>query len=134
MKRYLFVGEKRSPTAIRMGVTWEDGRLCAKNLHEALLACGIAPLTQCTYTNAFNDDGSKNGCLLDLMRPWIRGGGVVVALGQRASRMLYDHGIEHMMLTHPAARGSIRKRERYQEHVRAVLIEERRAQQPGGTG
>ena len=27
---YLFVGEKRSELAIKMGVTWKDGRLAAK--------------------------------------------------------------------------------------------------------
>src|SRR6266568_3779791 len=32
----LFVGERRSPRAMAMGVTWTHGRLSAKTLHEAL--------------------------------------------------------------------------------------------------
>jgi hypothetical protein len=36
MKKYLFVGERRSPTAIRMNVTWVDKRLCAGHLSKAV--------------------------------------------------------------------------------------------------
>lgn len=118
--RLLFIGERRSPTAIRMGVTWLDGRLCAKNLHEALVAAGI-DLSLCEFGNAFEDDGASN--LLDLIRARVHanGGGIVIALGQKAARELARIGIPHRTLTHPAARGSIRKKERYQEHVAATL-------------
>lgn len=34
----VFVGERRSPAAIRMGVRWPDGRLAAKQLFDALRA------------------------------------------------------------------------------------------------
>lgn len=117
---YLFIGERRSPTAIRMGVTWVDGRLCAKNLHEALEAAGIDP-AQHEFGNAYEDDGNSN--LPDLVRARVHAnhGGVVVALGQKAARELARIGIPHRILIHPAARGSIRKRERYQEHVAATL-------------
>jgi len=37
MKKYLFVGERRSPTAIRMNVTWVDKRLAAGHLYKAYL-------------------------------------------------------------------------------------------------
>jgi hypothetical protein len=40
-RRLLFVGERRSATAIRMGVTWGDGRVCAGTLHAALATVGI---------------------------------------------------------------------------------------------
>lgn len=118
--RYLFIGEKRSLTAIRMNVTWADGRLCAKNLQEALVAAGI-DLTACEYGNAFEDDGASN--LLDLVRARVHAnhGGVVVALGQKASRELTRIGIPHLVLTDPAARGSIRKQARYHAHVAATL-------------
>jgi hypothetical protein len=119
--RLLFIGERRSATAQRMGVTWADGRLCAKNLHEALAAAGIDPV-RCEYGNVFEDDGSSN--LLDLVRARVHAnhGGLVVALGVQAARELARIGIPHRTLTHPAARGAIRKRERYQEHVASVLV------------
>lgn len=118
--RLLFIGERRSPTAIRLGVTWADGRLCAKNLHEALVAIGINP-GACEFGNAWEDDGSEN--LLDLIRARVHAnhGGQVVALGLKAARVLARIGIPHMVLTHPAARGSIRKQERYQAHVAETL-------------
>lgn len=118
--RLLFIGERRSDTAIRMQVTWEDGRLCAKNLREALEAAGINP-NRCEYGNAFEDDGASN--LLDLVRARVHAnhGGIVVALGQKAARELARIGIPHCTMTHPAARGAIRKRERYQEHVASVI-------------
>lgn len=118
--RFLFIGERRSPTAVRMGVTWTDGRLCAKNLHEALRAIGVEP-SEHEFGNAFEDDGSSN--LLDLVRARVHAnhGGTVVALGLKAARELARIGVPHRVLTHPAARGTIRKRERYQEHVAAVM-------------
>ena len=36
--KVLFVVEKRSPSAIRMGVTWEDKRLASKQLFDAFEA------------------------------------------------------------------------------------------------
>lgn len=117
---WLFIGERRSATAQRMGVTWADGRLCAKNLHEALRAIGIDPAT-CEYGNAFDDDGNRN--LLDLVRARVHAshGGLVVALGLKAARELAHLGVPHRILTHPAARGAIRKRERYHAHVADIL-------------
>ena len=41
--RFVFVGEKRSARAIRLGVRWEDGRLSGKTLFEALRAAGTDP-------------------------------------------------------------------------------------------
>jgi hypothetical protein len=119
--RYLFIGEKRSATAIRLGVTWVDGRLCAKNLHAALRLLEIDP-SACEYGNAFEDDGSSH--LLDLVRARVHAnhGGQVVALGQKAARELSRIGIPHRTLIHPAARGAIRRTERYQAHVRAILL------------
>jgi hypothetical protein len=39
-----------------MGVRWEDGRLAARTLHEALRAAGIEPHRQ-LYMNLYADDG-----------------------------------------------------------------------------
>lgn len=117
---YLFVGEKRSPTAIKMNVTWWDGRLCAKNLHEALAEAGV-DIRSCAFTNAYHDDGREDTHLQTRVNVTLARGHRVVALGQRASRRLQDLGVEHLVLIHPAARGSIRKRERYHAHVASVL-------------
>jgi hypothetical protein len=46
---------------------------------------------------------------------------IVVALGKRVSDELTKRGIKHVALVHPAARGKIRKRERYHAHVREKL-------------
>lgn len=122
MVRLLFIGERRSPTAIRLNVTWSDGRLCAKTLHDALRAAGISPAA-CEYGNVFEDDGSDNA--LDLIRAYVhaRHGGLVVALGATAARVLARRRIPHLALTHPAARGAIRKTERYRAHVADTLSE-----------
>jgi hypothetical protein len=45
----------------------------------------------------------------------------IVALGLRVHLVLHRHGIPHLALVHPAARGAIRRRALYQSHVRAVL-------------
>ena len=41
MKKYLFVGEKRSEMAKKMNVTWVDKRLCAGHLSKAVENIGI---------------------------------------------------------------------------------------------
>lgn len=126
MGQYLFVGERRSPTAIARGWTWESGRLCADTLHRALRAIGIDPAAQ-RFDNAFTDDGRVDtDTLMGIASCAVRGA-IVVALGQKASRALDQHFIPHRRLTHPAARGSIRKRERYDAHVAEVLGERRAA-------
>ena len=123
MTRLLFVGECRSLTAKRKNWTWKDGRLAAKPLFEALTAMGVDPAVH-EYTNLWTD--SSPPCI-----PWQRvarlkataslGDKVIVALGKRVSDELIKRGIAHVALVHPAARGKIRKRERYHAHVAEKL-------------
>jgi len=121
VRRFVFVGEKRSATAIARGWTWESGRLCADTLHRALAASGLEPRAQ-TYRNAYrDDDGAPDDAQLAEVAALAAAGTPVVALGRRASRALADRGVPHRVLTHPAARGAIRKAERYRAHVAAVL-------------
>ncbi len=119
----IFVGECRSLTAQRKNWTWRDGRLAAKPLFEALAAMGIDPALQ-IYVNLWTDDSVTPTV------PWQRvarlreertRGVVIVALGQRVSRELVRRGVDHVAIVHPAARGRIRKRERYVAHVRERL-------------
>ncbi len=121
--RYLFVGERRSPTAIRLNVTWRDGRLAAKTLFAALCACGIEPADQ-EYVNLWHDDQTcwrEDRAALALVADRERRGVTVVALGRLVSARLSAAGISHRTLIHPAARGAIRRRDRYQAHVRDTL-------------
>ena len=89
---------------------------------------GLEPRNQ-TYTNLWtdNEDGvpcARKGILgATIRRIMTHGkGGVIVALGKRVSGELARRGIVHIALVHPAARGRIRKRERYCAHVREALM------------
>jgi len=124
-KQLIFIGECRSPTAQRKGWSWTDGRLAAKPLFEALEAMGIEPLDHLFY-NLFHDPPARRN--VRRWRPTVNEGivsglcvqvrgRVVVALGKRVSAELVKRGINHVALVHPAARGRIRKRERYIAHV-----------------
>lgn len=115
----IFVGENRSPTAIARGWTWKDGHLAARPLFEALEAMGLDPSKQ-TFVNLFVDGPSwrAKGHTTKLLRCTTA---TIIALGQKVSRGLESRGIPHVVVTHPAARGRIRKTSRYRAHVRDVL-------------
>lgn len=106
----LFVGEDRSKRAKDMNVTWSDGRLAAKQLFEALLYCGIDPKKQ-DFTNWFEGGKTKTRNYK----------GQVVAMGNKVSNALSKEGIEHIKIVHPAARGRIRKKELYFQHVEQAI-------------
>jgi hypothetical protein len=110
----LFIGEKRSKRAITMGVHWKDGRLAAKQLFDALKACGIDP-TQHVYVNVWE----KPGVSIRMIRAHT---GPRVGMGKKVCRFLTAAKIEHIQLTHPAARGAIRKKEVYAAHVKEILL------------
>ncbi len=123
---YLFVGERPSPLAAKIGATWQNGKLAAKQLHDALRAVNIDPAT-CAYINLWSEPGTgpikrypDTDVLLAVFRH-IAEGYVVVGMGQLVSRELRAAGIPHLLLIHPAARGAIRKKERYAAHVARVL-------------
>jgi hypothetical protein len=128
MSRFLFVGERSSEKAFRMGWTWESGRLAAKPLFEALAACAIAPQA-CGFVNLFgerpNAPTSGTRTIEDrilVIRAAAEAGTRIVALGNRVSAALARGNVPHLTLTHPAARGAIRLREAYIAHVREVLV------------
>jgi len=62
--KIVFVGERRSLRAIQMNVTWQDGRLAAKVLFEALATLGI---TEDVYVvvHAYRDDGSLDVSIME---------------------------------------------------------------------
>jgi hypothetical protein len=107
MKKYLFVGEKRSEMAKKMNVTWVDRRLCAGHLSKALDNLGI-DWNECAFINVFEDDIQD----IKVFK------GVVIAMGRRVERELKKHQIEHEFIYHPATRGTIRIIENYKQHVK----------------
>ena len=122
---FVFVGQKPPSRAVEIGASWTNGRLAAKTLHDALRACGIEPSEQ-QFINLFGDDPGAPTVAQDLrirrIRQLAANGHTIVALGQKVSHSLSKHRVSHLRLIHPAARGSIRKKSRYHEHVAAQLI------------
>jgi hypothetical protein len=119
----VFVGERRSRRARAMGVSWSDGRLAACTLHAALRACGIDPTTV-TFVNLFQDRDDRWALEPEVLVQVLQlaaTGATIVALGQRVHRAFERAQLEHLHAVHPAARGRIRARARYQAHVAAVL-------------
>lgn len=131
------MGEKRSNLAIKMNVTWKDGRLAAKQLFDALDACGI-PRKKCSFLNWWPEfDRRTKTWSEQTPRATIRnidnrnkeggwGSGdiiQIVALGNKVQKELSKEGIDFIPVIHPAARGTIRKKENYAEHIRQQLIE-----------
>ena len=128
-RRYVFVGEKRSRRAIAMAVRWENGRLAARTLHDALRAAGLEPAEQ-RYLNAFlvGEGWTLDPAALATVRALADAGMPVVGMGRRVQAVLARAGVDHLPLVHPAARGAIRARAAYQAHV-AALLKQRRPRQ-----
>lgn len=119
MTNYLFVGERRSSRAVQIGVFWEDGKLAAKTLFDALRFCGLDPQQQ-VFINLFRNNGKVNRlALTDLQM--LQEGLTIVGMGRKVQTVLEESKIRHLKLIHPAARGKIRKTELYQQHVKEVL-------------
>lgn len=124
MRKFIFIGERPSNKALEMGVSWEDGRLAAKQLFDALQMNGLDPKNY-VYTNWFRP---TQGPLLvkrnikQVVSQAVRVGYEPVALGKNVCKAMTVAGIQHLTLVHPAARGRIRKKERYAKHIREVLI------------
>jgi len=110
MKKILFVGEERSPRAIKMGVTWKDKRLAAAHLSKAVEHIGL-DWNECAFKNVFEDD----------MEDIKSFEGIIVAMGRKVERELKKYQISHEYIHHPAARGKIRIIENYKAHVREQL-------------
>lgn len=118
----LFVGERRSRRAVAMGMTWEDGRLAARSLFDALRAAGLG-VDRHRFVNLYPDAGGAAPVpeVARQVRRAAAGGVLVVALGRKVSRGLDALGVRHAYLTHPAARGAVRRKETYAELVAYTL-------------
>ena len=122
-KQIVFIGEEKSPTAIKRGWSWEDGRLAAKQLFDGLKGAEdiikVNP-KECKFVNLFEDEGKRLVKSKNLYKY------VVIALGDKVSKGLDNRAIKHYRMVHPAARGKIRKKENYINHTREVLKEIRK--------
>jgi len=107
MKKYLFVGERRSERAIQMNVTWVDKRLAASHLSKAVEAISI-DWNECAFLNVFEDDINDIKSFK----------GVVIAMGRKVEKELKKHQINHEFIYHPATRGAVRNIEKYKQHVK----------------
>jgi len=107
MKKYLFVGERRSELAKKMNVTWVDKRLAAAHLSKAVENLGI-DWNECAFKNVFED---KIEDILSFK-------GIIIAMGRKVEKELKKHQIEHLFIYHPATRGSVRNIEKYKNHVK----------------
>ena len=107
----LFVGKKKSPLAIKRGWSWQDGRLAAMQLFDALEACGVDPHA-CDYANWF--DMRNRGLIRNYKGPRF-------AMGRVVQEAMTKAGIQHIPIVHPAARGRIRKKELYNKHIKEAV-------------
>lgn len=127
--KFLFVGERPSHQAVKIGATWQNGRLAGKQLRDALLALNINP-DEHRYCNLYTRpdvgawDRADEMMALCEIRDAQNEGLVIVGMGAIVCAVLAFRGVPHLQLIHPAARGAIRKKERYTSHVRSVLFAE----------
>ncbi len=120
--RYLFLGERPSPTALAKGWTWKDGRLAGKQLFDALAACDIEPADH-RFDNLFvvSADVVCPKAVRRVKRHQ-KAGCVVVAMGKKVSANLERLRVPFRSIPHPAARGKVRKKEVYAGVVRRELV------------
>lgn len=114
MKTVLFVGEKRSKTAIKRGWTWQDGRLAAKQLFDAFDHVGF-DRSRAKFCNLF-EPGGRARVISALLT-----GQPIVAMGRKVHDELSKWSIFHWEIVHPAARGAIRDKRLYAEHMMRVF-------------
>jgi hypothetical protein len=110
----LFVGEQRSPTAIRMGVTWLDRRLAAKQLFDAFDTLGVDP-AQFRFCNVRETKAEA------VIGEAVAEGIPIVGMGRIVQGELRRMGVSYHAMVHPAARGKIRQKSVYTAHVATVM-------------
>jgi hypothetical protein len=118
--KILFVGEKRSPKARQMGVTWKDGRLSGKHLMTAIERANL-DITKCDFKNVFREILADDIVNKTAVREIKRFDGIVVAMGRKVERVLKNNGIDHEFIYHPATRGEVRNVEKYCRHFQENL-------------
>ena len=106
---YLFVGERPSHLAVKIGATWQNGKLAGKQLRDALLALNITPGEQ-EYCNLYirPDEGAwdRDAEMAALCGIWDahERGLVIVGMGAIVCAVLTLRGVPHLQMMHPAVR------------------------------
>lgn len=130
-QRFLFVGQRPSKRAEAIGATWQNGKLAACTLWKALEALGMDPAEQ-TFINIWATaeprswadelvaEANAHGAISEALAR----GYIIIGMGAVVHAWLDKHGFAYVKMTHPAARGAIRRQERYHRHVAEVLLGE----------
>ena len=113
--KILFIGENRSPSAIRMNVTWKDKRLAAKQLFDAF------DMNNINYSEFEFCNVKEPKDFLNKVESALADDVPIIGLGKVVQQILNNMDIKHTPMIHPAARGLIRKKEHYAEHVRNTI-------------
>lgn len=114
-----FIGEKRSGQAIRNNWHWDDNVSTARYLLDCLKEIGIKQ-KDIIFRNLWWDDGILNyEVAVELKGTDIP----IIGMGSIVCDKLDSLDIEHYSIIHPAARGKIRKKELYTEHLRSKLAD-----------
>ena len=116
-----FIGEKRSGQAIKNNWHWEDNVSTARFLLGCLLEIGIDK-SNIIFFNLWSDDGILNRTLIDVLDNLSKYfENTIVGMGNTVCNELDRHGIKYIKIIHPAARGKIRKKELYTQHLKERL-------------
>ena len=131
-KRYMFVGERPSISAWKFSKQWSDGAYAGKQLKDAIDEIDCLEFADIVFCNLWiKPKGISNPAfdVVDLDKNldqifrysayWI-----IVGMGKIVQEKLDEYGIKHLKLIHPAARGKIRRKDRYLKHCRSVLCQE----------
>ncbi len=128
IRRYFFVGQRPSHRAEQIGATWANGKLAACTLWRALEALGIDPRQQ-VFINIWETaepvsperEAEAEERAFAAIRTALADGLPIIGMGAVVHRWLLQRGVAFTKMVHPAARGALRRRERYQRHVAEVL-------------
>lgn len=132
IKRYIFVGERPSISAWKFSKQWSDGAYAGKQLKDAIDKIDCLEFADITFCNLWITPKEMSNAAFDVVAldkslqdiavysQWW----TVVGMGKIVQNELDHFGIEHLKLIHPAARGKIRKKNRYLKHCKEVLCQE----------
>src|SRR5579871_3979508 len=113
--RFLFVGDRPSLRAEQIGATLQNGKLSGKTLRQALIDLNLDPdahvyLNLYARSQALEDRAAEEAACAKI-QGFATEGYVVIGLGRLVSSRLSARAIPHLRMIHPAARGTIRRRE-----------------------
>jgi len=129
---YIFVGERPSISAWKFSKQWSDGAYAGKQLKDAIDKIDCLEFADITFCNLWTKPKEKSTPAIDvvdldkslheitLYSKWW----TVVGMGKIVQDQLGNAGIRHLKLVHPAARGKIRRKDRYLKHCKQVLCQE----------